>query len=102
MSDPAASRCVSLQDEQTLILQCHLQPGAKKDEIVGTHGDALKIKISAPPIDGRANQQLVRFLAKLCRVKQQDVQILAGESSRQKRIRVQNLTDIPKLLKPYI
>ena len=85
-----------------LILNCHLQPKARADEIVGLHGEALKIRITAPPVDGKANQHLIQFLAKLCQVRQQDVELISGETSRTKRIAIQNVTQLPEILKPYL
>ncbi|SRR5690554_880650 len=85
-----------------LILNCHLQPKARADEIVGLHGEALKIRITAPPVDGKANQHLIQFLAKLCQVRQQDVELLSGETSRTKRLAIQNVTRIPEILKIYL
>lgn len=81
-----------------LILSCHLQPKASKDEIVGLHGDSLKIRITAPPIDGRANAHLIKFLAKICGVSRRDITILSGELGRQKRIKVAQPTTIPDIL----
>ena len=90
--------------DQTLILQLHLQPKANKDEIVGPHGDALKIRITAPPVDGKANAQLVKFLAKQFGVKQAQVEILSGDSSRQKRVAISSPQKWPSpwfdLIKP--
>ena len=74
--------------DDTLTLHLHLQPKAKKDEIVGPHGDALKIRITAPPVDGKANAHLLKFLARLFGVRQAQVQLLSGESSRQKRVAI--------------
>lgn len=88
-------------DGKTLILTCHAQPGAKKDEIAGLHGDALKIRITAPPVDGKANKHLCAFLAKTFGVRKSDVKLLSGETNRHKRIAVQNLNCVPELLKDY-
>ncbi|WP_027853561.1 DUF167 domain-containing protein [Marinobacterium litorale] len=79
-----------------LILQCHLQPKASKDEIVGLHGDSVKIRITAPPIDGRANSQLIRFLAKSFGVSRSAVTILSGESGRQKRVKIEAPVRLPE------
>lgn len=81
-----------------LLLSCHLQPKAAKDEIVGLHGDSLKIRITAPPIDGRANTHLIKFLAKTFGVTKRDITILSGELGRQKRIKVEQPTKIPDIL----
>ena len=61
------SWCVQAADG-SLILTLHIQPGARKTEIVGLHGDALKIRLAAPPVDGKVNAALLGFLAKACGV----------------------------------
>jgi len=81
--------------DSTLILRLHLQPKAKKDEIVGPHGEALKIRITAPPVDGKANTHLVKFLARRFGVNQRQIQILSGDSSRQKRVAIYSPTLLP-------
>ncbi|MFZ1686350.1 MAG: DUF167 family protein [Flavobacteriales bacterium] len=73
-------------DELLLIL--HIQPGAKHTEVVGMHGDALKIRLAAPPVDGQANDALIRFLAKAFGVPTRNVSILSGQASRRKRVRI--------------
>jgi uncharacterized protein len=71
-----------------LILDVHVQPRASKDEIVGYHGNRLKIRITAPPVDGKANQHLSAFLAGVFQVPKRDVVLLAGETGRDKRFRI--------------
>lgn len=65
-----------------------IQPGAKKSEIIGWEGDALKIRIAAQPIDGKANDALVAFLAKTWKLKRSDITILHGTSGRLKYLEV--------------
>jgi uncharacterized protein len=72
----------------TLILELHVQPGAKRDEIVGAHGDRLKIKTNAPPVDGKANRHLIDFLASTFGVPKSQVILLRGETSRQKTVQI--------------
>ena len=67
-------------------------PRASKDEIVGIHGDALKIRVTAPPVEGRANEALIAFLAKRLGVRKSQVEIVAGATSRRKMIRVIGLS----------
>ncbi len=83
---------------ETLILRCHLQPKAKKDEFCGEYGESLKIRITAPPVDGKANKHLVKFLAKSFAVKQANITILSGELGREKRIAIKNPNQIPEIL----
>ena len=84
--------------EGDLLLSCHLQPKAAKDEIVGLHGDSVKIRITAPPIEGRANAHLIKFLAKQFAVTKRDITILSGELGRQKRIRISQPGKLPAQL----
>jgi uncharacterized protein (TIGR00251 family) len=78
-----------------LLLACHLQPGASRSELAGMHGDRLKIRIKAPPIEGRANDELRRFLAAACDVAQRDVVIEQGELGRQKLVRIRAPRQVP-------
>jgi uncharacterized protein (TIGR00251 family) len=65
-----------------------VQPRAKKNAITGELGDALKLALTAPPIDGRANEACIEFLANLLNVPRSSVTIASGETSRRKVIRV--------------
>jgi uncharacterized protein (TIGR00251 family) len=71
-----------------LVLNLHVQPGAKRTEIAGTHGEALKIRLAAPPVEGRANAALLRWLADAFGVPQRAVSLVRGETSRQKTVRI--------------
>lgn len=81
-----------------LVLQVVIQPRASRDEIAGEQGDRLKIRITAPPVDGQANQHLIRFLAKTFKVAKSRVLIENGESGRLKRVRIQDPQQLPALL----
>lgn len=76
------------QDGADCVLSLHVQPGAKRSEIVGLHGDALKIRLAAPPVDGKANAELIRFLAERLGLPRSAVELVSGECSRAKRLRV--------------
>jgi uncharacterized protein (TIGR00251 family) len=69
-----------------------VQPRARKSAIVGEVGEALKLALTAPPIEGRANQACIEFLAELLNVPRSSVTIAAGQSSRNKVIRVAGLS----------
>ncbi len=75
-------------DGDGVILCLHVQPGARKTEIAGFHGEALKIRLAAPPVDGKANASLIEFLARQLGVAKSAVELLSGETSRAKRVRV--------------
>lgn len=68
-----------------LVLRLYIQPKASRDSIVGLHGDELKVAITAPPVDGRANAHLTKYLAKQFRVAK--AVIIEGELGRHKRVK---------------
>ena len=69
-----------------------VQPRASKDEVAGVHGDALRIRLRAPPVDGAANAALVEFLAQVLGVAKQRVRIVTGASSRAKVVEVEGVS----------
>ncbi len=69
-----------------------VQPRASRNAVVGEMGDALKIALSAPPVEGKANEACIEFLAILLKVPRSSVTIASGESSRNKVIRVAGLS----------
>lgn len=69
-----------------------VQPRASKNEVVGAHGTALKIRVQAPPVDGAANDALVSFLADLLGVSRRSVRIISGDSSRNKTLEIDGVT----------
>ncbi|WP_027858080.1 DUF167 domain-containing protein [Marinobacterium jannaschii] len=81
-----------------LILSCHLQPKASRDEFAGLHGDSIKIRITAPPIEGRANAHLKKFLGKQFGVAKSHISIISGELGRQKRVKIDKPAKIPPIL----
>ena len=68
------------------LLTLHIQPGAKRTEVVGEHGDALKIRLAAPPVDGKANDALIAFLADARGLPRRDLELRAGMASRRKLV----------------
>ena len=73
-------------------LSRHVQPGAKKSECAGLHGEALKIRLAAPPVDGKANEALLRFLAQRLAIPRQQISLKSGQTSRQKVIEIESVT----------
>lgn len=71
-----------------ITLTLHIQPGAKKTEFAGLHGDALKIRLAAPPVDGKANEALVRFVADTLGLAKSAVILKSGQTSRRKVLEV--------------
>lgn len=70
----------------SLRLEVHVQPGAKSTEAVGMHGDRLKVRLAAPPVDGKANDALLAFVAESLGVPKSAVTLLRGQTSRQKTV----------------
>ncbi|MDB5799652.1 MAG: hypothetical protein JWL63_591 [Rhodocyclales bacterium] len=77
----------------TVTLTLHAQPGAKRTEFVGLHGEALKIRLAAPPVDGKANAALTKYLAGYLGVPRAAITILSGESSRHKILWLQGVSE---------
>ncbi|MFV0549750.1 MAG: DUF167 family protein YggU [Limnobaculum xujianqingii] len=91
------------QQSDAIILRLYIQPKASRDQIVGLHGEELKVAITAPPVDGQANAHLVKFLAKQFRVAKGMVTVEKGELGRHKQVRIDNPQQVPaeiKLLLP--
>jgi len=76
------------REGDAITLTLHIQPGAKRSEVAGLHGEALKIRLAAPPIEGRANEALLRFIAERFNVPLRNVELKQGEQSRHKRVEV--------------
>lgn len=72
----------------TIVLAIHAQPGAKRTEVSGLHGDALKVRVAAPALEDRANEALVEFLARRFGVARRDVTLVSGAKSREKRFEI--------------
>ncbi|NLO04497.1 MAG: YggU family protein [candidate division WS1 bacterium] len=79
-------------------------PNAPKDEVVGWRGDVLAVKITAPPLEGRANRHLLNFLARVFDVSPADVTLLRGETSRTKTVQITGLsaTQARERLAPHL
>lgn len=77
-----------LADDHGVMLRLHVQPGAKNTEVAGLYGEALKIRLAAPPVDGKANACLIAFLADRLGVAKATVTLISGDTSRAKKVRV--------------
>lgn len=75
-----------------VVLSLHCQPGAKASRIVGLHDDRLKLQLQAPPLENRANEALVAWLADLLSLPRKQIEILTGHTGRQKRVLVRGVT----------
>lgn len=86
-------------DGADLILSVRVQPGASRNEISTTSGQALKVRLTAPPVDGKANTALKRFLGKTFGIAPSRIELLSGETSRDKRLRLLSPTRLPETIK---
>ncbi|WP_276521631.1 DUF167 family protein YggU [Shewanella sairae] len=77
-----------------LLLQLYIQPKASRDQIVGLHGEEIKIAITAPPVDGKANAHLTKYLSKAFKVPKGDIEIIKGQMGRHKQVKITT----PKLI----
>jgi len=74
------------------MLDIHVQPRASRSEVVGWHGDSVKVRLQSPPVDGAANDELVRFLAARMGLAPTAVRIVRGSSGRRKRLLCEGVT----------
>ena len=77
----------------TARLTLHVQPRARRTEVAGLHGDAVKVRVAAPPADGAANAELVRFVAERLGVPRSAVRVAAGAGARRKVIEVDGVSE---------
>lgn len=80
------------------VLTLHVQPGAKRSGVAGLHGGRLKVRVAAPAVDGRANEELVSFVAEALRVPKRSVALAKGERSRDKLLIIKGDCDPSGLL----
>ena len=86
--------------DDIITLTLHVQPGAKRSEITGLHGGALKIRLSAPPVEGRANDALLKFLAGIFAVPLRNIALQQGGQSRHKVVSIAGSPVEPETLLP--
>jgi uncharacterized protein (TIGR00251 family) len=85
-----------------IVLKVYLQPKSSKNEIVGAYRDGMKIKVTAPPVEGKANEALIRLLAKEFGISSAQIEILKGYHSREKILKISNLNTLPLRLLPSL
>ncbi|MCU0856890.1 MAG: DUF167 domain-containing protein [Pontiellaceae bacterium] len=84
-----------------VVLPVRAVPRASKNEIQGIHGDALKIRLQAPPVDGKANEALVRFLSDALNISRAQIHLVSGETGRNKAVLLAGISK-PELLKKLL
>jgi uncharacterized protein (TIGR00251 family) len=82
--------------KDSLLLNVYIQPNAPKDDYAGVFNHCIKLKIKAPPVDGKANQAVTRFLGESFAVPQSAVRILQGQTSRYKKIEILSPATLPE------
>lgn len=80
-------------NERTVVFPVYVVPRAAKNEIVGVEGETLKVRVTAPPVKGKANEALVRLLAKTLGLRKNQVEIVAGHRARHKMVRAQGIDE---------
>lgn len=86
------------EGEDGIALRVHVQPGAGETKAMGRHGNALKIRVAAPPEKGRANEATVEYLADVLGLKKSEVEIVSGQTARQKKVSLKGI-EAPALVK---
>ena len=76
----------------TIVLAIHAQPGAKREGVVGEYNARLKIALTTPPVDGKANAALIKFLSKKLGVPRSNFTLISGDTSRDKRLTIEGLS----------
>jgi uncharacterized protein (TIGR00251 family) len=83
---------MAAENNKGVVVTVHVLPKASCTECVGQYGDALKIRVAAPPVDGAANEELIRFIAERCSIPRTAVHIQSGQTGRRKRVRLDGIT----------
>ncbi|MFC1856712.1 DUF167 domain-containing protein [Thermodesulfobacteriota bacterium] len=86
------------ENQKGIFFKVFVQPKSSKNKVVGVHGDALKIKLTAPPVGGKANKMCVKYLAKCLKIPASSLEIVSGNTARTKKIlfRIEQENDSPK------
>ncbi len=84
--------CVLKEDPEGVTLRVRIQPGASRDQIVGVTEGALRLRITAPPVEGAANRQCIKFLAKKLHIAKSKISLLKGEHARVKVLRITGIS----------
>lgn len=87
-----------------VLIRVYAQPKASRTRIAGLHGEAVKVAVTSPPVDGKANAAILTYLAELFGVAKRDVVLVTGQSSRQKTFQIagKSMEDLRGCLRPYL
>lgn len=89
-------------DGDDIVLRLYIQPKASKDQWIGKHGEEIKLAITAPPVDGKANAHLIKYLAKQFKVTKSQIKIEKGEKGRHKQVRIKSPSITPEIILEFI
>ena len=89
---PISDNILRVESSGAILLKLRIHPGAKRSKINGTFNNALKVDLQAPPVDGKANAALLKFLADKLRLSKADIELKSGECSRDKVVRISGTT----------
>ncbi len=92
------------QADGSVLLRIHVQPRASHNQVAGLQGEALKLRLSAPPVDGKANKAVLAYLAEVLNLPKSALSLKSGQQCRQKTIRITGASEglIRQLLTPYL
>ncbi len=76
-----------------ILLSLHVQPGARRTSLAGVHGERLKVAVASPPVDGKANKAVCKFLARLLGCAVRDLEVVSGHGCRQKLVALAGMTE---------
>jgi len=85
---------MNIKNKKDLILKIKVEPRSSKSAIVGPYGDALKVKLTSPPVEGKANKELIALLSKELKIPKKDIELIAGQSSKNKTVKIVGLSKI--------
>ena len=86
------------EPQKSVPIKIKVEPRSSKSGIVGLYGDALKVKLTSPPVEGKANKELVEVLAKACGIRKGDIEIVSGKSSKNKLVRIAGIQSIAEII----
>lgn len=89
---------MSKESRNVLTLKIKVEPRSSKSGIVGPYGDAIKVKLTSPPLDGRANKELIELLAKEFGIAKNNVEISSGKSSKNKTVKLYGIKTLKEKL----
>ena len=84
---------LATQRDGSLYLSLHVQPGASRTRFAGLYGESLKLAVKAPPVEGKANKEVIAFLAIFFKIPKKEITIVGGLQSREKRCRIGSLSE---------